>query len=153
MKKCPSDKILSYGECIVKIPNCKDYTKKCSRCLSKYELKEDGTCSKCPEGTTGESLKCFPLIEGCLYQEDDICLGCSSSDEVLDEERKHCFKKEKIQNCQIQINDKCSECELGYKTSNDQKSCEICEYGKDEDIKTCLFAVPNNGANSLQAFL
>ena len=143
MKECPTGKILSYGECIDKIPNCKAYINNCSRCDYNYRLKKDGTCSKCPQGTTGEGLKCFPLIEGCLYQEDDICQGCSSSDEVLDEERKHCFKKEKIQNCNIQINDKCSECELGYKTSNDQKSCEICEYGKDEDIETCLLYIEN----------
>jgi len=139
-KECPLGKVLSYRECIDKIPNCNTYAQsgKCSKCYDNYELKEDGTCSKCPEGTTGTGLKCYDIMYFCAYQIDDKCEHCSSGDEVLNEEKNLCFKKEKIQNCDVQINDKCKICENGYKPSKDQKSCEICEPGKDEDILTCL---------------
>ena len=126
---------------IDKIPNCDTYaqSKKCSKCFDNYELKEDGTCSKCPEGKMGTGLKCFDPIEGCGYQIDGICEMCSSGDEVLNEERNQCSQKTKIQNCSIQINNNCSVCKDGYKPSKDQKSCEICESGKDEDINSCLY--------------
>lgn len=64
---------------------------------------------------------------------------CSNGEAVLNEERNRCFLQTKIENCDIQINDKCSECSKGYKPSKDQKSCEICESGKDEDIISCLY--------------
>jgi len=140
MKECPLGKFLSYGECIDEIPNCDTYAQsgKCSKCYDNYELKEDGTCSKCPEGKTGTGLKCYDIMNFCAHQIDDICEFCSYGDEVLNEERNLCFKREIIQNCHVQINDKCSICLEGYKPSRDQKSCEICEPGKDEDIPTCL---------------
>lgn len=140
MKECPLGKLLSYGECIDEIPNCDIYAQsgKCSKCINNYELKGDGTCSICPEGKTGTGIKCFDLIIGCSLQIDDICQKCSADDEVLNEEKNKCFKKDKIQNCEIQINDKCSICKEGYKPSEDQKSCQICVSGEDEDIQTCL---------------
>ena len=142
MKECPLGTFFSYGECIDEIPNCDIYAQsesgKCSKCYDDYELKEDGTCSSCPEGKTGTGLKCYDIMHFCAHQTDDICQSCSNDEEVLNEERNQCIKKEKIQNCNVQINDKCSICKEGYKSSKDQKSCEICEPGKDEDIPTCL---------------
>lgn len=83
-------------------------------------------------------MKFYDIIYFCEYQTDDICQSCSNVEEVLNEERNQCIRKEKIQNCEVQVNDKCSICRGGYKPSKDQKSCEICEPGKDEDIQTCL---------------
>jgi hypothetical protein len=102
-------------------------------------LQEDGTCTKCFSGKKGTGLKCFDAIKDCSEQIDDICQMCSFSDEVLNEERNQCFKETKIQNCNIQINNKCSTCDYGYKPSKDQKLCEKCESVKDEDIKSCLY--------------
>ncbi len=140
MKECPLGKVLYNGECIDEIPNCQIYSKpgKCSICYYDYELEEDGSCSKCPEGKTGSGLKCFDKIRGCGNQIDDICEYCSSGNEVLNEEKNFCFETEKILNCYQQINDKCSICRQGYKLSKDKKSCEICEPGKDEDLPTCF---------------
>jgi len=141
-KECPLGKKLSYGECIDEIDNCDTYaqSKKCSKCYGYHELKEDGTCSSCGFEKVGNGLKCFDRIEGCSEQNGGICERCANSDEVLNEERNQCIQKEIIENCMIQINDKCSICNGGYKPNTDQKSCEQCESGKDEDIESCLFA-------------
>ena len=101
-------------------------------------MKGEEICSKCPEGKTGEGLKCFDSIEGCRDQINDICESCSNSALVLNEEKSQCIEKTKIENCNIQVNDKCTECYQGYKPSEDQKACDPCESGKDENIYSCL---------------
>ena len=114
-KECPLGKILSYGECIDEIDNCDTYaqSKKCSKCYDYHELKEDGTCSSCPFEKVGNGLKCFDRIEGCSEQNGGICEKCANYDEVLNEERNQCIQKDLIENCMIQINDKCSICMMG----------------------------------------
>lgn len=127
--------------CHKEVSNCKYYdskSRKCANCERDYELKGDEICSKCPEGKTGEGLKCFDLIEGCGYQNNDICERCSNSELVLNEEKNQCIEKTKIEHCSVQVNDKCTECYGGYKPSENQKACNPCESGKDEDIFSCL---------------
>ena len=48
--------------CYKEVSNCEYYdskSRKCAKCERNYELKGEEICSKCPEGKTGEGLKCF----------------------------------------------------------------------------------------------
>jgi hypothetical protein len=103
-------------------------------------LKEDGTCSKCPDDKTGKGLKCYDKIDKCGNQINNICEYCSNTDYALNEERTQCIiLQTKIENCIAQIANKCGKCFIGYKPSTDQKECVACESEKDENFESCLY--------------
>ena len=169
-KKCPSGKAPFYDECIDEIPNCRIYSnsKKCSKCEYSFELKEDGTCLKCPEEKSSDGFKCYNIIEKC-YQQDEkkgTCFRCfpgykpskdglsceeceSGKDEninsCLEYFENHCKYKSGTFYLYKQPDTKCSSCTTSeYHLTTNRQQCNIeCKKGQYKFNGLCIDEIKN----------
>ena len=123
----------------------------CERCNNGYKLiEEDGTCSACESGKTGENNYCFSPIENCeeygLYAEGEVCTKCK--DEYgLSEDLKKCTKCNDGE-LSLYGRYKCFKIVEHCKNYHSDLSCKRCEenyYLKDNKCISCPANQRSNG--------
>ena len=123
---CESTEIGDGENCYTPITNCEVYQDhdNCQKCIDNYKLATDKkSCIACESTETGDGKKCFIR---CITNEDG---------------QLNCF--EKIDNCNFQQEDKCSQCNPDYELNNDKTRCISCTDGKKSDGLVPCFKIEN----------